>query len=46
MLGLGGRIGLTDAVIIMAGAGLPFLLNEAGKKGRSPASESVFSPTV
>jgi Ca2+-transporting ATPase len=46
MLGLGGRIGLTDTVIIMAGAGLPFLLNEAAKKGRLPASESVFIRTV
>lgn len=46
MLGLGGRIGLIDTVIIMAGAGLPFLLNEAAKKGRLPASESVFIRTV
>jgi hypothetical protein len=40
LLGLGGGIGLADAVIIVAGAGVPFLLNESAKKGRRSGKPS------
>lgn len=45
LLGLGGGIGLADAVIIMAGADVPLMLNESAKKGRRNASD-LLSRTV
>jgi Ca2+-transporting ATPase len=37
LLGLGRGLGLADAAVIMAGAGVPFLFNEATKKSREAA---------
>jgi Ca2+-transporting ATPase len=37
LLGLGPGLGLADVAIIMAGAGVPFLFNEAAKRSREPA---------
>ena len=39
LLGLGHGLGLADVAVIIAGAGVPFLFNEAAKRGREPASE-------
>jgi P-type Ca2+ transporter type 2C len=43
LLGLGHGLGLADVAVIMAGAGVPFLFNEAAKRGRAPAGKAGVS---